>query len=170
MDILPSIIGAVTSEFLMDEANGNFLNFARFIKKPDKCITYINTVDNITILNILIEGEEAVGIPLELLYNKCPEFINYYKNASFEGTYNTDAITAFAIYVILKDYFDTEEDSEERASTSRLARIAAKFMKFGNLKLDKLLSDLRKSDDARLRDFKIKFTEDKSVNSGSTEK
>ena len=172
MELLPYIIGAVTNDFLTNEANSNFLNFAKFIDKPDDYYIYLNVVDKTPILNIVITDENIVSIPLGVLYENCPEFVNYYNTASFDGIYNIEALTAFAIYFILKDYFDKEDGSDEKESMEKLARLAAKFMKFGNLKLDKLLSNLRKpekSPEEKLKDFVAKHT-DKLSESQATEK
>ena len=172
MELLPYIIGAVTNDFLTNEANSNFLNFAKFIDKPDDYYIYLNVVDKTPILNIVITDENIVSIPLGVLYENCPEFVNYYNTASFDGIYNIEALTAFAIYFILKDYFDKEDGSDEKESMAKLARLAAKFMKFGNLKLDKLLSNLRKpekSPEEKLKDFVAKHT-DKLSESQATEK
>ena len=162
MELLPHIISAVTNDFLTNEANSNFLNFAKFIDKPDDYYIYLNVVDKTPILNIVITDENIVSIPLGVLYENCPEFVNYYNTASFDGIYNIEALTAFAIYFILKDYFDKEDGSDEKESMEKLARLAAKFMKFGNLKLDKLLSNLRKpekSPEEKLKDFVAKHAD-----------
>jgi hypothetical protein len=144
LDILSSIIGAATSEFLTDKANENFLSFANYIIKPDNCTIYINTVDKVPVLNIIVDGtDEVVSIPIAVIYNSSAEFKRYYDIATPEGLYNCDIIAAFVVYFILKDYCDlTEED--DKAPMEKLARVLVKFVKFGNLKLDKLLSDLRK--------------------------
>lgn len=162
MELLPHIIGAVTNDFLTNEANSNFLNFTKFIDKPDEYYIYLNVVDKTPILNIVITDENIVSIPLGVLYENCPEFVNYYNTASFDGIYNIEALTAFAIYFILRDYFDKEDGSDEKESMEKLARLAAKFMKFGNLKLDKLLSNLRKpekSPEEKLKDFVAKHAD-----------
>lgn len=172
MELLPHIIGVVTNDFLTNEANSNFLNFAKFIDKPDDYYIYLNVVDKTPILNIVITDENIVSIPLGVLYENCPEFVNYYNTASFDGIYNIEALTAFAIYFILKDYFNKEDGSDEKESMEKLARLATKFMKFGNLKLDKLLSNLRKpekSPEEKLKDFVAKHA-DKFSESQATEK
>lgn len=172
MELLPHIIGAVTNDFLTNESNSTFLNFAKFINKPDGYYIYLNVVDKTPILNIVITDENIVSIPLGVLYESCPEFVNYYNTASFDGIYNTEALTAFAIYFILKSYLDKEDGSDEKESMEKLARLAAKFMKFGNLKLDKLLSNLRKpekSPEEKLKDFAAKHA-DKFSESQATEK
>ena len=112
------------------------------------------------------------GINWRQLFNELdallfPEFINYYNVASFDGIYNTEALTAFAIYFILKSYLDKEDGTDEKESMEKLARLAAKFMKFGNLKLDKLLSNLRKperSSEEKLKDFAAKHADKFSEN------
>ena len=172
MELLPHIIGAVTNDFLTNEANSNFLNFAKFIDKPDDYYIYLNVVDKVPILNIVITDENIVSIPLGVLYENCPEFINYYNVASFDGIYNTEALTAFAIYFILKSYLDKEDGTDEKESMEKLARLATKFIKFGNLKLDKLLLNLRKpekSSEEKLKDFAAKHI-DKFSETQVTEK
>lgn len=177
MELLPSIISAVTNDFLTNESNANFLNFAKFIDKPDNYHVYLNVVDKAPILNIVITDENIVSIPLNVLYENCPEFVNYYNAASFDGIYNTEALTAFAIYFILKGYLDKEDGSEEKELMEKLARLAVKFMKFGNLNLDKLLSDLRKpekSPEEKLKDFVArhadKFSENQAAEKSDSKK
>lgn len=148
MELLPSIIGAVTNSFLTNKSNENFLNFVKYIDKPDDCVTYINTVENSPVLNVALKDSEVISVPLEILYNCCPEFVNFYNDAAFSGIYNTEALTAFVVYFVLESYFDKEDGTEEKQSMGKLARILVKFMKFGNPKLDKLLSDLRKPEKA----------------------
>ena len=172
MELLPVIIGAVTNDFLTNESNSTFLNFVKFIDKPDDYYAYLNVIDNAPVLHIVIADEDVISMPLSILYESCPEFINYYNVASFNGIYNTEALTAFAIYFILKSYLDKEDGTDEKESMEKLARLAAKFMKFGNLKLDKLLLNLRKSErssEEKLKDFAAKHA-DKFPENQITEK
>ena len=67
-----------------------------------------------------------------------------------------------AIYFILKSYLDKADGSDEKEMMEKLARIAVKFVKYGNLKLDKLLSNLRKpekSPEERLKNFVAKHVD-----------
>ena len=153
MELLPEVVNGVTNDFLTAESNLDFLNFVRFIDKPDNYHVYLNVVDRTPVLNIVVTDENVVSIPLDVLYEGCPEFANYY---------NTDALTAFAIYFILKSYLDKEDSSDEKEMMEKLARIAVKFVKYGNLKLDKLLSNLRKpekSPEERLKNFVAKHVD-----------
>ena len=162
MELLPEVVNGVTNDFLTAESNLDFLNFVRFIDKPDNYHVYLNVVDRTPVLNIVVTDENVVSIPLDVLYEGCPEFANYYNTASFDGIYNTDALTAFAIYFILKSYLDKEDGSDEKEMMEELARIAVKFVKYGNLKLDKLLSNLRKpekSPEERLKNFVAKHVD-----------
>ena len=162
MELLPVIIGSVTNDFLTNESNSTFLNFAKFIDKPDDYYAYLNVIDNAPVLHIVIADEDVISMPLSILYESCPEFINYYNVASFDGIYNTEALTAFAIYFILKSYLDKEDGTDEKEMMEKLARIAVKFVKYGNLKLDKLLSNLRKPEkfpEEKLKDFVAKHAD-----------
>ena len=102
MELLPVVIGAVTNDYLTNESNSTFLNFAKLIDKPDDYYAYLNVIDNVPVLHIVIADEDVISMPLSILYESCPEFINYYNVASLYGMYNTEALTAFCIYFILK--------------------------------------------------------------------
>ena len=121
MELLPVVIGAVTNDFLTNESNSTFLNFAKLIDKPDNYYAYLNVIDNVPVLHIVIADEDVISMPLSILYESCPEFINYYNVASFDGIYNTEALTAFAIYFILKSYLDKEDGTDEKESMEKFS-------------------------------------------------